>query len=116
MLFFFFIYKTLKQINKTLIKCSRKRRERVWPGREHFFGHYEWINFGTKHRQCIVNLCQSLTNNVYLQKHSPHPGFNWKQYYDPQYTGINWVSSHEQNDSIRAEDFSMECFMWQYVK
>ena len=32
----FIIYKTLKEINKTPIECSRKRRECILPGRGHF--------------------------------------------------------------------------------
>ena len=50
---FFFIYKTLKQINKTPIQCSRERRECVLPGRGNFFRHYERINFATKHLKLV---------------------------------------------------------------
>ena len=51
---FFFIYKTLKQRNKTPIECSRERCECVLPGRGHFFRHYERINFATKQLKPVV--------------------------------------------------------------
>ena len=47
-LLFFFISKTLKQINKTPAECSRERRECVLAWTGHFFLHYERINFATK--------------------------------------------------------------------
>ena len=50
---FFFIYKTLKQIHKTPIHCSRERREYVLPGRGDFFRHYERINFATKQLKLV---------------------------------------------------------------
>ena len=53
MFFFFFIYKTLKQINKTPIECSRERCECVLPGRGHIFRHYERINFATKQLKLV---------------------------------------------------------------
>ena len=54
-LFFFFIYKMLKQINKTPIECSRERRECVLPGRGHIFRHYERINFEKKQLKLAKN-------------------------------------------------------------
>ena len=45
---FFFIYKTLKQINETPTECSREYCECVLPGTGHFSRHYERINFTTK--------------------------------------------------------------------
>ena len=53
MFFFFFIYKTLKQINKTPIECSRERCECVLPGRGHIFRHYERINFAKKQLKLV---------------------------------------------------------------
>ena len=46
--FFSFIYKMLKQINKTLIECSCECCECVLPGRGHIFCRYDRINFVTK--------------------------------------------------------------------
>ena len=50
---FFFIYKTLKQLNKTPIDCLRERRECLLPSRGHFFRHYERINFATKQLKLV---------------------------------------------------------------
>ena len=54
-LFFFFISKTLKQISKTPVECSRERRECVLPWRGHFFMHYERINFVIKQLKLVKN-------------------------------------------------------------
>ena len=63
-LFFFFICKTLKQINNKPIESSRERRECILPGAEHFFSHYERINSATKQLK-LVKKIQRLIENCY---------------------------------------------------
>ena len=46
--------KTLKQINKTPIECSRERFEHGLQGRGHFFRHNERINFYDKAAKSIL--------------------------------------------------------------
>ena len=103
MLFFLFIYKTLKQINKTLIKCSRKRCERVLPGREHFFGHYEWINFGTKQLKLQKWLC----NKQILIRCHEKLNLSGKKYWKDKKQGLHNIKCIPLGHTSRFHPFLM---------
>ena len=61
----FFIYKTLKQINKIPIEY----RECVLPGKGHIFRHYERINFATKQLKLVKNPQRSNKNGYVINKY-----------------------------------------------
>ena len=67
-LFFFFISKTLKQINKTPGECSRERRECVLAWTGHFFLHYERISFATKQLNLVKKFRRSNKNGYAINK------------------------------------------------
>ena len=62
----FFIYKTLKQINKAPIECSR---ECVLLGRGRFFRHYERTNFATKQLRLVKKPQPSNKNGYEINKY-----------------------------------------------
>ena len=107
---FFFFYKTLKQINKTSMQCSREHRECVLPGRGHFFRHYERINFATKQIKLAKNLMlkqKCLCNKQMLIRYHEKLNLSAQKYWKDKMEGLQNIKCIPLGGASRFHLFLM---------
>ena len=108
---FFFISKTLKQINKTPVECSRECRECVLPWRVYFFLHYKRINFATKQLKLFKKSQRSkkkwLCNKQILIRCNEKLNLSVEKYWQEKMKGFQNIKCIPLGHTLRFHSFIM---------